>query len=148
MPFFQKIAFVILFLFCLVSLYYGHFNFAVIDMIILVLVFFKQRYPKSAILRMLLRNVTPVPRKGIAHSQYIAELILLHTTNVFILWSSVVVLFYFNPNIFKNLSTIPSQLIAVVMSMLIILLALQTILFTFNLIQYLYIKLFNKDFIY
>jgi len=144
----KNIIFILLLVLAFFSLYNGHYNSAIYEVIILILIFLKNRYPNSKILHRLFMKLAPVPEDGMLHSQYISQLILFNAKYIFILWSFLTIMYHFNPGILKNLSSSSSNIAAIVMATMFIFMLLLVILFVVNLLKYVYIKIFHRDSIY
>lgn len=148
MPLLQSIIFIFLVILAGFSLYNGHYNSAIYEVIIFILIFLSNRYPNSKILHMLFTKLAPVPEDGMLHSQYISQLILFNAKYIFILWTFLTIMYHFKPDILSNLSSSSSNIPAIVMATLFIFMMLLTILLVINLVKYMYIKFFRRDRIY
>jgi len=144
----KSILFFLLLLLVGFSFYHGHYNAAIFEVMIFILIFFKNRYPDSKILHILFTKLAPVPEEGMLRSQYISQLILFNAKYIFILWTAITVMYYFNPDILKNLSQSSSIIPAIGITALFILMLLAVILLVVNLLKYMYIKIFHSDGIY
>ena len=142
----------VLFIFFLVfagfSLYSGHYNSTIYEVIVLILIFLSNRYPNNKILHMLFTKLAPVPEDGMLYSQYISQLILFNAKYIFILWTILTIMYHFNPDILRNLSSSSSNILPIIMATLFIFMLMLIILLVINLIKYIYIKFFNRDRIY
>ncbi len=145
---FQFALFFVLLCICLASLYYGKFTSAVFDLLLMVLWYYKRKYPENSFLLFLFRNTTPVPVRGMRHSRYIAALVIHHVTYITVLFIVLAVLFYFNPQLFSKYSTLTDKIILGAVIMISVFFLLQLILLIVNLLKYIYIRIFAKDFIY
>ena len=130
------------------SLYHGHYNTSVLEFIMFILFFLKNRYPDSKILNILLMPLAPVRKEGMLHSQYIAQLVLFNAKYIYILWIILSIMYYLNPKILRDLGDLTSIITAIVMTTLTILMFLFTVLFVINFLKYMYIKFFHRDRIY
>lgn len=144
----KSILFIFLFVLAGFSLYNGHYNSALFEVIILILIFLKTRYPNNKILHMFFTKLAPVPEDGMLYSQYISQLILFNAKYIFILWTFLTIMYHFNPDILKNLSSSSSNISAIIMTILLIFILLLAILLVVNLLKYMYIKFFHRDSIY
>ena len=144
----QSIIFSFLLILAGFSLYNGHYTSVIYEVVIFILIFLLSRYPNSKILHMLFTKLGPVPEEGMLHSQYISQLILFNAKYIFILWTFLTIMYHFNPDILRNLSSSSSNIPFIVMAAVFMFMLMFTVLLVLNLVKYMFIKAFQRDRIY